>query len=150
MQGRGVRQRSLCNNAQHQRITSSSSGRLPAAADQHARSSEMMKHIVIVLLMLLAGCTTSTKAPKAPQSDEVLITRWRVKQVTFEEVDSGRTPYDKPTGQQWDEFKARARAGDELWYFCSPGPTWTEMMGWRGYAIYRAGRLIAEYTTAEN
>jgi hypothetical protein len=110
----------------------------------------MKKHLLLLLMALLVGCATSTKNTRAPQSDEAVITRWRVKQLTFEEVDSGKTPYDKPTGKKWEEFKAQSRAGDEIWYFCSPGPTWTDMMGWRGYAIYRQGKLIAEFTTAEN
>lgn len=110
----------------------------------------MKAHVLIVVMGLLAGCATSTKDAGSLQSDEALIRRWKIKQVTFEEIASARTPYDKPTGRQWEEFKAKASMGDELWYFCSPGPTWAEMMGWRGFAIYRKGKLIAEFTTAEN
>jgi hypothetical protein len=105
--------------------------------------------------VLLCGCiSTQPEVRPLPEikkgTDEDLISRWKVQAVTVADVEVGKTKYDKPSGTEWEKFKAGLRAGDELWYFCSPGKTWEELMGWRGYVIFRNGRLVAHYTTAEN
>jgi uncharacterized protein YceK len=116
--------------------------------------------VSFLVIVLICGC--SSTEPQAPQSevkpltevkkgsDEDMISRWKIQIVTIADVEAGRTKFDKPSGRGWGKFKAGIRSEDELWYFCSPGKTWEDMMGWRGYAIFRKGRLISHYTTAEN
>ncbi len=106
--------------------------------------------IMVLMMALLSGCLTSRQQHVKPDSDEAVITRWRVKQTNFNELESGKTSLEIPTGDHWQEFKTKNQPGDELWYFCSPHKAWEDMMGWRGYAIFRKGKLVAQFTTAEN
>ena len=111
-------------------------------------------------VVALGGC-----APQQPQSsqaelklpaevkkgsDEDLISRWKVQRVAIADVEAEKTEFDKPSGEEWEKFKTIIRTGDEVLVFCSPGETWQQLMGWRGYAIFRGGRLVQHYTTAEN
>jgi hypothetical protein len=97
-----------------------------------------------------SGAGARTPADVERGSDEDLISRWKIQVVTIADVEAGRTAFDKPGGREWERFKANIQPGDEVWYFCSPGETWEQLMGWRGYAIFRKGRLVEHYTTAEN
>jgi hypothetical protein len=83
-------------------------------------------------------------------SDEDLITRWKVRKVTIAEAEAGKTKLDKPSGREWKRFVSGILPGDEVWYFCSPRKTWENLMGSRGYAIFRAGKLVDHFTTLEN
>jgi hypothetical protein len=116
--------------------------------------SKLTTFWLTVGVVVLSGC-----APQQPQSshaeikkasDEDLISRWKVQRVTVADVEAGKTKFDKPSGKEWEKFKTTIQKGDEVWYFCSPGETWQKLMGWRGYAIFRGGRLVRHYTTAEN
>lgn len=113
---------------------------------------------IMIFAVLLCGCAPTKPSPpefRPPAeikkgSDEDLILRWKVQIVTIDDVEGGKTIFDKPSGIEWDKFKTAIRSTDELWYFCSPHETWEKLMGCRGYAILRNGRLITHYTTAEN
>jgi hypothetical protein len=83
-------------------------------------------------------------------SDEELISRWKIQVVTITDIEAGKTKFDKPTGKAWEKFKASVRPGDEVWYFCSPGETWQHLAGWRGYAVFRDGRVVDHITSAMN
>ena len=101
-----------------------------------------------LMACVLGGCAAGTHHKTSAITDETLVTRWRSSQVTIAQVEAGK---DSPRGNAtWESFKSKLREGDELWYFCSPGPTWENLMGWAGYAIFRGKTLVATYTTMEN
>ena len=96
----------------------------------------------------MAGCATQSHHKSEAISDEALITRWRDKQLTLSQIES--VDGASNGSLEWNRFKAKMKPGDELWHFCSPGPTWENMMGWEGYAIFRGSRLVDSFTTREN
>ena len=100
------------------------------------------------MVLLQVGCAAGTHHQTSAITDETLVTHWRSRQVTIAQVEAAK---DSPRGDpKWESFKGKLRAGDELWYFCSPGPTWENLMGWAGYALFRGKTLVATYTTLEN
>jgi len=56
---------------------------------------------------------------------------------------------DRP-GRELAAIKLRILDGDEVWSFSSPNETWRNMMGTAGYALVRAGRVVAHAVTAMN
>lgn len=119
----------------------------------------MMRRAMIGMCLVFIGwgCSRPQPQPARPPlaevkkgSNEDLIMRLKIQVVTIADVEAGRTKYDKPGGKEWEKFKTSVQPGDEVWYFCSPAETWQNLMGWRGYAIFRNGKFAGEYTTAEN
>jgi len=45
--------------------------------------------------------------------------------------------------KRWNPFISQLQTGDELWRFNSPEITWKNLMGRRGYAILRDGKVVA-------
>jgi hypothetical protein len=85
---------------------------------------------------------------RAGITDEQLILKWRSRKVTTEEVEAAE---DSPkASKEWATFKEKMKPGDERWYFCSPRPTWEQLMGQEGYAIFRGNKLVDQYTTRMN
>ena len=109
----------------------------------------MMKAILYILIgtLLASGC----RAPSPSSSklvcvtDEDIILRCRSHKVSVADV-------DKELGDwiQWTALKDKMTTDDELWRFCTPGPSWEKMMGWAGYAVFRKNKLIGSVTTEEN
>ncbi len=144
------------------------SHRAPLAARRSGRTfgrkANMKSKLATIWLTLgavaLTGC--APQQPQSPQaelklpaeikkgSDEDLISRWKVQRVAIADVEAAKTKFDKPSGKEWEKFKTTIQTGDEVWYFCSPRETWQQLAGWRGYAIFRGGRFVGCYTTAEN
>ena len=81
-------------------------------------------------------------------TDQTLVTRWRDRCVSVAQVESGSKSLKGSA--RWAAFRAKIRPGDELWHFCSPGPTWQNMVGWEGYAIFRGNELVDTFTIREN
>lgn len=102
----------------------------------------------VLAAFILAGCVSGSHHKSKDISDETLVIRWRDRQITTSQVEAGS---ESPRGSgEWKKFKGKIKPGDELWHFCSPGPTWENMMGWEGYAIFRGNRLVDTFTTREN
>lgn len=49
---------------------------------------------------------------------------------------------------EWEAFIALAEPGDALWYFSSPKESWGSLSGRSGFALVRAGAVIAAIVTA--
>ena len=107
-----------------------------------------IKALIVAVVFIAGGCASESHHKSKDISDETLVSRWRDKQVTLSQIE---TASESPKGSaEWGRFKAKMKSGDELWHFCSPGPTWEKMMGWEGYAIFRGNRLVDTFTTKEN
>jgi len=74
-------------------------------------------------------------------SDQMLITRWKQKQLT---------PQDFAGKPEEEWVKANFQEGDEIWSYCSPPLTWQNMAGSEGFAIFRNGWLVANRITRMN
>jgi hypothetical protein len=78
---------------------------------------------------------------------------------TLEEIESentypddGRVPH-APFGfgnEKWAQFKSRMMAGDQIYYYCTSDESWRNLAGREGYALFRGGELIDEFTTIMN
>ena len=102
----------------------------------------------VLAAFVVTGCISASHHKSQDISDEALVTHWRDKQVTISQIEAGN---ESPKGSaEWDRFKRKMKSGDELWHFCSPGPTWEKLMGWEGYAVFRGTRLVETFTTKEN
>ena len=113
-----------------------------------------MMRSIAVLILVLACCPCGLAAESHKKSgidsitDEYLVLKWRSKRVSLSEIESGKD-FSKAS-KEWRNFAAKFKQGDEVWYFCSPGPLWEKMLGWEGYAIFRGGHLVDTFTTREN
>jgi hypothetical protein len=50
----------------------------------------------------------------------------------------------------WQRVLRQARPGDEFWWFRSPSHTWPRKVGAAGYALVRAGSVVATFTVARS
>ena len=76
------------------------------------------------------------------------------RRITPEEAEKEHMEDGIPFGHihaEWCQLKAQLREGDELWYFRTPDATWQSAFprcGLEGYAIIRAGQLVAQILTS--
>lgn len=70
---------------------------------------------------------------------------WLQRIVSVAEVDA-----ELGNWEEWEQFKARLRTGDELWAFDSPQEEWRRYSGCRGYAIVRQGEPVRALITFRN
>jgi hypothetical protein len=107
----------------------------------------MMKTILCILMVmaLASGCRTPSASKGGYLTDEDIILRCRSHKLSVVDV-------DKELGDwvEWTNLKSKMKPEDELWRFCTPGPSWEDMMGWAGYAVFRKNKLIGSVTTEEN
>ena len=104
--------------------------------------------VIALAAFVVSGCTSASHHKSNDVSDETLVTHWRDKQVTISQIEAATESPERSA--EWDRFKGKIKPGDEVWHFCSPGPTWENRMGWEGYAIFRGSRLVETLTTREN
>lgn len=50
----------------------------------------------------------------------------------------------------WQDFKSRVQAGDEIHYVHAPPVRWASLSGWGGYVLVKHGRIIATMVTVIN
>jgi len=84
---------------------------------------------------------------KNPSPDEAMLMHWREKRMTLAQIEAQQS-FDWKVGSHdfmWMLFKVNIRHGDELWRYRSPPETWINKIGRQGYALFRNGRLVANF-----
>lgn len=85
---------------------------------------------------------------------------WLTKQITIDqaetdylELDDRISPDPVPFGfnnHHWVRLKSELKDEDELWLYCSPNETWTNMCGRGGICIVRDGEVYKSMVTMMN
>lgn len=84
------------------------------------------------------------------------MSRW--KKITLEEAEGSPIPIRetgelKPFGymnDQWEQFKAAMRPGDELYRFSTSSDSWAHLAGRAGIALVRNGEIAKTIITMMN
>jgi hypothetical protein len=80
-----------------------------------------------------------------------MVKEWLTEKTTIEDTEADIFRYSGPEQQapgdpwydDWQEFKAQLKPGDELWNWSSPPESWRMMGGRAGVAIVRNGEIVA-------
>ncbi|MBN1798382.1 MAG: hypothetical protein JW822_07380 [Spirochaetales bacterium] len=104
-------------------------------------------------------CQTIFAQTPCPDSDNLIIS-WLQNRTTVEQAEADNMvtledlgPDPVPFGyinEQWQEFLAQMREGDELWEFESPPETWDNLAGRKGIALIRDCEVVALIVTLMN
>ncbi|KAB2849063.1 MAG: hypothetical protein F9K44_09055 [Hyphomicrobiaceae bacterium] len=85
---------------------------------------------------------------------------WLIERLTREQAEAENLvrndrlgPDPVPFGfmnSEWQNLLTQMKAGDELWFFSSPGHFWENLAGRQGYCLVRAGRVVSQLVTRMN
>jgi len=104
--------------------------------------------LTFVVIVSLSACRTCPES-NDPAWNASKIRQSRIKEVTFAEIESAKHKgMPVPEAEAgWTNFKRQAIQGDHVWYFCFKVPGSDALR--RGYAIFRADKLMATFTVLD-
>lgn len=65
-----------------------------------------------------------------------------IERVLVQTADGGR--------ERWNEFLKQRSEGDELWLYRSSSQSWASLSGYGGFALVRAGEIVAAMNTCRS
>jgi hypothetical protein len=89
----------------------------------------------------------------AEHEEETIPRTWLEQRVTLEQAEAENSSTGLPFGgvhEGWLALKAKARPGDQFWYFMSPPETWRHRAGRSGVALVRDGIPVDILVTRMN